>query len=568
MSSKWVWMGLTAVGWLCSACAPKTLTLATLNDFHGALYESPTRKAGQVSGGLPWLAAVLQDWRAEDPPLLLLDGGDIFQGSWPVNASQGMAAVDAYNLLGVDAAAVGNHEFDYGGLEEGHVLRGALERAGAMAQWRWLSANIVEKGTGLPWAPPGFAATAILKKGRIRIGVIGLSTTDTPATTLKKNVVDLDFLDVVPVVRDQAAVLRKQGVDLVAVVGHLSGACPNGTRPTDVCSPDGEVGRLLTELPEGTIDLLVTGHSHKRMAFRFGQTLVMQSGSKGRWLGRADLTVAENGIDWSASKVWEPVYLSHAPSAPGCGGGEFDRRVQSVAGVSVAPNEEALALIDRWEIKTGSLCSPAGCTTTTLRRDRHGPSVLGSVVADAMRSAFPEADLAITNAGGLRDDLPSGPLTREHIQAVMPFDNRIVLVEISGKKLNQLFQIGTSGGHGPIQISGAQLTLSEAPPIATDVNGDGLQEAWEFNRFCSATVGGEAVDPDRTYTLATTDFLIGGGDHLGPAFATAKHMKDGPLLRDHLVSWFVQHEPCVAPPADSLNRLRTATCAPVSKDSP
>ena len=109
--------------------APRVLHIVAMNDFHGGLYEKPKYKSpDRALGGLPWLASAVDALREEHPDLLLLDGGDVFQGSWPVNATKGRGAVEAFNLLGVDAAAVGNHEFDYGGLEGEHPLRGALER--------------------------------------------------------------------------------------------------------------------------------------------------------------------------------------------------------------------------------------------------------------------------------------------------------------------------------------------------------------------------------------------------------------------------------------------------------
>ena len=210
------------------------MTIAALNDFHGALYESKTKVPNEVAGGLPWVSGLLTAWRSETTPVFVLDGGDLFQGSWPVNASKGAAAIDAFNLLGIDASAVGNHEFDYGGDDAGHPLREALLNGGKNAQWHWLSANIVRTADNTPWAPQGFEGTAIIEKENIKLGVIGLSTTDTPETTLKKNVADLAFLDVVPTVSRYAASLRERNVDLIAVVGHLSGAPREHHRPNDV----------------------------------------------------------------------------------------------------------------------------------------------------------------------------------------------------------------------------------------------------------------------------------------------------------------------------------------------
>jgi 5'-nucleotidase len=554
-------MALLLVLSACGKRPPASLTIATINDFHGSLYEQSTRQQGQVAGGLPWLAGTLDAWRAEGTPLILLDGGDVFQGTWPVNATRGMGAVEAFNLLGVDAGAVGNHEFDYGGGEPGeHPLRGALENAGLQARWAWLSANIVDSSTGQPWGPEGFQATTIIERGGLRIGVIGLTTTDTPETTLLKNVADLRFTDPVVAVKHHAERLRAERADLIAVVGHLSGSCPKRGKATDPCVPDGEIGRLLTELPPGTMDLLVTGHAHTTMAFRHDDTLVLQSGSKGRSIGRVDLVFDNGNILWENTRVRAPVYLVHSPTEPGCAGGTFDTTPLRIDEWTVTPNQEALALIERLEAKTGSLCTPAGCTAVAMPRNRNGGSVLGSTVADAMRAAFPDADLAVTNAGGLRADLPKGQVLREHLHGVMPFDNRLVLVEMTGAKLSRLLEIGTSGAHGPLQLSGGSVSIHTEEVLARDLNGDGAQDEWETNRVCGAVVDGKPIEAESKYTVITTDFLLGGGDHLTPAFEGARKLADGPLLRDHLIQWFTHQDSCVDAAPDAMRRLITNEC--------
>ena len=229
---------------------PVTLTLVAVNDFHGAIYASPHRdEPDRAYGGLPWLVGAVEHLRDESPNVVVLDGGDQFQGAWPVNATLGLGAVQAYNLLGADAAAVGNHEFDYGGLEEGgHPLRGAFERAALQADYAWLSANVFQVD-GSRWQPEGVHPWTIIERAGVRLGVIGLTTTDTPSATLSKNVADLEFRDVVGTVAELAPMLREeQDADVIVVVGHLTGECdPEGfADPGEPCSPaDTEIGRLL-----------------------------------------------------------------------------------------------------------------------------------------------------------------------------------------------------------------------------------------------------------------------------------------------------------------------------------
>lgn len=511
---------------------PVVLHVAAINDFHGALYESrdsqdPTR----ALGGLPWLVGAMDALRAENPDLLVLDGGDTFQGSWPVNATHGMGSIQAFELLKVDAAAVGNHEFDYGA-GAGSGLRGALELAAREADFAWLAANI-EHVDGSPWRPEGVAPWTIVERSGVKIGVIGLTTTETPQTTLAANVVDLRFTDPVAAVQRVLPELEAAGARVVVVVGHLTGSCeaPAYASPPQDCEPDGEIGRLLSELPPGTLDLMVVGHAHTLFANRFGDTWVLEARTKGHVINRIDLAVGPDGVIPDASLLHEPWLLEHAAVDPGCEGGAFPTEAIDVGGRTLAPSADAIALVDALEEQAGSLCEELGCSAAPLGRKREAESGVGDWVADAMLVAM-KADLAVTNSGGLRADLPGGTLRREHVHAVMPFENRLVTVDLTGEELREMFRIGSSGAHGILQLAGATYHYDPARTDGTDRDGDGAIADWERDRLCSVTIGGAPLDPKRTYRVVTNDFLVDGGDHFGPLFAGRAVAETGPKMRD------------------------------------
>ena len=304
---------------------PVTLSFATLNDFHGALYESAVRDNPEdAMGGLPWLVSAVDHLRAEDPDLIVLDGGDLFQGSWPVNASFGAGSVAAYNLIGADAAAVGNHEFDYGPGNTDAGLRGALEAGAKDANFAWLAANVKNEDGSL-WSPEGIEPWTIIERKGVKIGILGLSTQDTPQTTLTKHVSDLQFVDVVETVLEVAPKIREAGADVVIAVGHLTGHCePKGyAEPPDACMPDGEIGRLLSELPTGTLDVIVSGHAHTLLAHRWENTFVLESRAKGHLINQLNLVVGPDGIDFDASSLEAPWLLVHDAVEPGCTGADF-----------------------------------------------------------------------------------------------------------------------------------------------------------------------------------------------------------------------------------------------------
>ena len=529
---------------------PVTLTILATNDFHGALYETPIpgdKTSGKAIGGLPWLVAAVEHHRQEDPDLIVLDGGDEFQGSWPVNATKGRGSVEALTLVGVDASAVGNHEFDYGGIEGGHPLRGALEKAAADAPYPLLAANITNDD-GTRYAPEGIAPWTMLERKGLKIAVVGLATEDTPQVTVPQNVEGLQFHDVVQSVRDILPEVEAASPDVTVLVAHLTGSCRPPAylaAPAADCMPDGEVGRLLTELPEGTFDVMVLGHAHTMLQQRIGQTLVIESRAKGHVLSRVDLVVGADGVDLDASRLHEPWALVHDPADPGCGGGDYPTEPLDVGGITLTPSAEAVALIQRLEAEVGSLCTELGCVDHLMSKGRSSETELGNWMSDALLAAFPSADLAIQNSGGIRADLPEGVLRRENLQSVMPFDNRTFLVEMSGEQVRTLFRIGSSGGHGLLQIAGGTYHYDPAQTAASDLDGDGETATWETDRLCAVTVGGQPLDPTKTYQVVTSDFLFGGGDHLGPAFAGATKLEEGPLLREQLYTYAEQTDGCV-----------------------
>jgi 5'-nucleotidase len=541
---------------------PVVLHVAALNDFHGGLYEAQVKGVdGAAFGGLPWLVSAVDALRAEDPELLVLDGGDEFQGSWPVNVTRGQGSIDALDLLGVDAAAVGNHEFDYGAGESGgHPLRGALEAAAARADW-FVTAN-VRQADGSRWAPPGVKPWRLVEKHGLRIGIVGLTTTDTPTTTRAEHVADLTFTDPVEAVKELLPELQASDLDVTLLVGHLTGSCKPGAyvKNDDPCTPDGEIGRLLTELPEGTFDAMILGHAHTVLHHRVGQTFLLENRWSGHLLGQLDLVVGPDGVDVEQSVVHDPWPLQHAPADPGCAESPFPTASLDVGGRTLAPDPEALALVDALEAKSGSLCEEIACASRTLERKAAPESELGVWMADAMRAAFPGADLAIQNAGGIRADLPAGKVRREHLQRVMPFENRTMVVELTGDRVRELFRIGSSGAHGALQVSGGTYTVDPAKAVATDRNADGKVEEWETDHLCAVTVGGAPLDDARTYRVVVSDFLQGGGDNLGPALGGAKVVDSGPLLRDVFYDAAAKQAGCFGDGERPAPRILTGTC--------
>ncbi len=532
-----------------AADLPVTLRIVAMNDFHGALYEKVSSKVPDSAlGGLPVLAGALDLLREEHPELLLLDAGDSFQGSWAVNATQGMGSVRAFELLGVDVTTLGNHDFDYGGTDT-HPLRGALAKATAASSYPWVNANIVVAETGEPWGDEvGVRPWTLVERAGVKVGITGVLTQDTPQTTLPDNVADLAFTDPAEAVARVIPELQAAGAQVIVALAHLDGDCdpePTGyVKPGPTCDPQGELGAFLDALP-AEVDLVVAGHAHTLIAHRVGDALVMENRGRGGVLGQVDLVVGTAGVDLDASRVLDPWIIAHPPIDPGCEEGEYPLEPLEVAGRMVTPRAEALELIRSLEAEAGSLCDPAGCAAAPLGRHRERESAVGDLTADSMLATFERADLAIANSGGLRADIPQGSLRKEHLHAVIPFDNRLMLVQLTGEQLQLLFRIGSSGRHGILQVAGATYAFDPAVEEGSDLDGDGAVDTWERDRLCSVLVGGEPVDPERTYQVVTTDFIYNGGDHFGPVFSGAPVVEEGPLARDALMAFVEGQSECL-----------------------
>ncbi|MHB1846727.1 MAG: bifunctional metallophosphatase/5'-nucleotidase [Deltaproteobacteria bacterium] len=471
---------------------------------------------GEARGGLAWFGGYLARLRAAGRPVLLVDGGDLFQGTLESNRSHGRAVIAAYDALHYDASALGNHEFDFGAEPPDRDLLAALRHRLAEATFPFLAANVVLKATGErpPWK--NLAASRLVREGPLRVGIVGLSHPETPSLTLRQNVAALEFEEPVAAVIREAARLRKDGADLVVLVAHFGGACSelSGKGDESSCDPKGRIDALVHALPRGTVDVVVGGHTHQLMANWIDQVPVVEAGFGGRAFGWVTAcALPAGGLDRQASVIHPPV-----PVLPG---GAFlgakvvrDEAVSSV----LAPYLERVAA------QEGRRVGPV--LKAPIVRDYRALSPLGSLAAEALRR-FAKADAALLNPGGLRADLPAGALTYGALFRALPFENRAVVLRVKGKTLLALLD-ALSQGHGYPQVAG--LTL-EGPPGA----------------FTKATFeDGRPLEAERSYRLATVDFLAAGGDGLGPVMAKlprscVERLEGAPVLREIVLAYLERH---------------------------
>lgn len=510
---------------LASACAsvrkpaePVHVVVVGTTDVHGwfagHVETPPSGGEGVVWGGLPALTTYVEALREQhDGRVLLVDSGDMFQGTLESNLFEGEAMVRGYNTMGYTAAAVGNHEFDFGPVGPESIPRnpgddalGALKRNAELAMFPLLSANMVEKATG---KTPAWAKKYVMvRSGGARIGIIGLSTPDTPAVTMAINVESLLFTDPVAATVDAARELRAAGADAVIVIAHMGGRCSNANDPMDVasCEEGHEAMIFMERIPPGTIDAFFAGHTHSSMRHYVRGVPTVQGIAQSRefstvdlWIDTKNNRVAKSEIrpnTMICAFVYEGTEHCDPRSAPK--GAKLVPRV--FAGETIRPDTRVAAVIEPYLRRVAAKRDEKVGVTAAARftRSFSGESSLGTLIADALRAAT-GADFAMMNSGGIRAELPAGELTYGDIFAVSPFDNYPAMVILSGAQIVDLLRATTTGARGILQVSGLRYTY--------DASKRGLERLISVER-----TDGTPLDPDKLYSVIMPDFIATGGD--------------------------------------------------------
>ncbi|MGQ0506082.1 MAG: bifunctional metallophosphatase/5'-nucleotidase [Myxococcaceae bacterium] len=567
-----------------STSPPIRITLVGTNDLHGWLFPRSfelTNGATLEEGGLATLGGYLANIRADNPGgVLLLDGGDLFQGTLAANLTEGSAVIDAYNKLGYQAAAVGNHEFDYGPTGPISVARagddpfGALKARIVQAKFPLLAVNVYDAASGQRPAWLGNDGTHLFEVKGIKVGVIGLITPQTPQVTSPVNVATLRFGNLVPEAIAAAKRVREKGADVVIAVAHAGGKCGKWDNPNDLSTCDakhGEIFELLAALPPGTLDAVVAGHTHAAMGHFVNGVPVIETWGYGRALGLIELFV-----DPQTQRVL-PALTKIQPVIPLCA--KVDELTQSCdektletqatavrpvvatfKGRPVVPDKEvAKLLIPARERVAKEQTRKLGVTLKErLGRKSDAESPLGSFLADSLRE-MERADVSLMNSGGLREDLIPGELTYGQVYEVLPFDNTVASLTLTGEELKRLLFAAYGGRKGVFQLSGMKITLSRCA-------GQGRLRAYTL-------ADGKPLLPAQKYKVVLPDFLARGGDGLGPSMAAIppERVDLGVTrdlnLRDSLVAYWQKKKGVLNPPA--LGRITflddADTCSPATR---
>lgn len=498
-----------------------SLTLFHTNDLHGHTDQ------------YPYLITTLNEARESYGKGLLLDAGDIFSGTLYFTEFQGQDALEFMNLMGYDAFVPGNHEFDLGDPQQGHQ---ALAAFFAGAEFPIVGANL-----GFSESPEfadilGESITANPQGGKLydgiivehegeQIGIFGLSTEDSQTISSPGQITISDYRQAA---EDMVAGFEEQGINKIIALTHLG------------YDSDPSIGndQLLAEHVEG-IDIIIGGHSHTQVSpptllteNSVGEarspTVLGQAGEYGQHLGVMQVTFDEEGVVVKA--------IGELLAAD-------DREADADAAKRLEPYTAEIETFRDTQVgaKVISALPNPRHGSGDLRSVRANETALGNLIADAQLRAAqqvaPDTVMAIQNSGGIREAVDSGDVSVGDLIVVQPFGNRLTLLDVTGAELLATFEIalantpGEDGGF--LQVSaGVELVYDSGEPPG--------------DRVVSLKVAQEgtmrAIDPERTYTIATNNFTAAGGDGhtvLGAAYADGRNTivgnTDWEMLRDYMV---------------------------------
>ncbi len=499
------------------------------NDVHGGIDraqatfmnpEFPPQLGGGASAAT--LIKMIRSWHTPQRQSLLLDVGDFFQGRPVGTVTKGKAVMDYMNYIGYDAMTIGNHEFD--------ILQDDLEETVELANFPILTCNVIDERTGkIPWY--AFPYTVVNRMG-LRIGILGFTTTDTEKMSFPENIRHIKFLDEKESVTKYVKILREEElVDIVIVLGHAG--LPYDVEPTYLSRYDAKGNPLYAERTahwgwdaqeiarevEG-IDLFIGGHMHrgvpKPWIDPYTHTMVIQGYAYGSNLGLITLTIDPetktiSGYESPALREGSMITLFEDQFIP-------DDKAMEMIEAQVAIAEKGM----------DEVVGYAGVHLSRTNVDAQSP--MGNTIVEAMKYMV-NADFSFLNLGGVRAEIKSGPVSYRNIFEVMPFDNMVVSFKCNGEFLRRIIETRVEGSRAGLIVAGANVIYSKKRP--------------NFDRVTSLKIGGEPWDPNKIYTVVTTDFLMQGNAGLNmlmqvPEEDITYHQIN---LRDAIVHYFKENSP-------------------------
>jgi 5'-nucleotidase / UDP-sugar diphosphatase len=533
----------TATALLLTACAmtpaqraPLKLTILHTNDHHGRFWPNSDGEYG-LAARKTLIDRIRAEVAAAGGHLLLLDGGDVNTGVPESDLQDAEPDFKGMNLLGYDASAIGNHEFD--------KPLAVLEKQRQWARFPLLAANIYNRTSGQRLFEP----YRIFERGGYKIAVMGLTTDDTQKMVVQENIVNVEFRKPADEAARLVPELRGLAIkaDMVIAATHM-GHYTDGKRGVNAAG-DVEMARAVKGL-----DLIVGGHSQdpvcmsaenkRNDAYVPGQPCapdrqngawIVQAHEWGKYVGRADFAIDAGKVELLKYQLL-PVNLKQRIS------GQPPKLYSEAIAEDTAVRDFLKPFQDNGAARlTLQVGETVGIFDGERNRVRSQPTNLGVMIARSMLERT-GADLSIMNAGGVRDSLPEGRITYRDVLKVQPFGNQISLVRLTGAELLKYLEAVAKMSPG----SGA---FPQTVGVQMSIEGGILKEA---------KIGGLPIDARREYRLALNNFTVGGGDGYPKLSDHPGHINTGFADADVMRAFIAARSPMKAadftPPPDVVRR--------------
>jgi 5'-nucleotidase len=536
---------LAAILFLAASCQPRdgtvTLSVVGTNDVHGALLPVDGNRGLALFAGY---VKNLRETRTEDGgAVLLIDAGDMWQGTLESNLSEGASVVAAFNEIGYDAAAVGNHEFDFGPVgqkatpeDNDDDARGALKQRATEAEFPLLAANLIDQRTGEPVDWPNVQPSVLIERDGIKIGILGLMSENSLITTMAANTRGLSVAPLSLAAMRESRKLRQAGADIVIITAHAGGTCEGFDDPLDLssCNLSDEIIRLALDLPVGLVDQIIGGHIHRGIAHEVNGIAVTSSYSRTAAFGRVDYEIDRADYRVVSRKIFPPQRIcGYVDNSTGQCIADGDvsgaAQVAQYSGGVVTPDAQIAQIAERAAQSASELKSEklGVYLETPITREGRSNSAIGHLYTDVMLDAV-GGDIVIHNVvGGIRADLPQGDLSYGGVYEMYPFDNLVVQLDLSGAQLReilgrQVFKEPRAGFAG-IRVF---AECEDDRLIVTMVRPDGAE-----------------IEDQEMIVVTTTDFLATGGDDIFTTIIPDQGFPmvgDMPFAREAIADWFRQ----------------------------
>ena len=473
------------------------LTILHTSDLHGNIFPINYATNQPYYVGLGKVSTILKNTLAENPATIILDTGDLIQGTpleyyhAKIDNTPADPMVLVMNHMGYKATVIGNHEFNYG--------MNVLEKAISEADFPFLSANIVKKGTDEPFFKPYILFNVVSGDDIITVAYLGLTTKYIPNWEEPKHIEMLDFLDPVEVAKKYVPMLND--VADVVIVGYHGGLerDPETGEPTEELTGENQGYQLLKEVPG--IDVLLTGHQHRTIATIVDGVVISQPSNWGKVVNRIDLTLELKNGKWVIS----------------------DKNISSISSKTVDADPEVLALVQDYEDKVQEwLDQPVGLATgdfyiddPMIARLADNPLIefINRVQMDASGAPISSAALFNNDIKGWK----AGPVTLRDINAVYIYPNTLKVIRVTGADIKAALE--RSAEYFSVVDGEVTVTKSWVDPKPRHYNYD-MWEGIDYKIAVNKPVGeriielkfnGKPIDPDAEYEIVLNNYRAGGG---------------------------------------------------------